>query len=118
MNELYKVYARVDGANRILALNSSAFLRDLADWVEIDEGHGDRYRHAQNRYLNPLMTEEGIPLYKLADGAVMRRTQAEIETETPDTPLSTAQRLAALEAAGLERDLALMELAAMMTGGM
>lgn len=80
--EKYKVYARVDGAGRILAVQSSAFLPDATGWVEIDEGLGDRYHHAQNHYLGRIMTDEGVPLYKLVDGAIMRRTQAEVDAET------------------------------------
>lgn len=98
--EYYKVYAKVDGAGRILAINSSAFLTDLTGWVEIDEGNTDRYHHAQNNYLGAIMTEHGVPLYKLVDDVIMCRTKAEIEAETPvaeDTP-TDAERIAALEA--------------------
>lgn len=117
--QTYKVYARVDAKGRILAINSDAFLPDTSGWVLIDEGAGDRYHHAQGNYLGLTMNDDGVPMYKLVDGVVMRRTAAEMEAEivpAEDAP-SMEQRLAALEAAGLERDAALMELAAMLTGG-
>lgn len=97
--ETYKVYARVDAAGRILALNSDAFLADPSGWVEIDEGIGDRYHHAQNNYLDSATNEDGVPLYKLVDGAIMRRTHAEIEAEVAgrEVTLTQAERIAALE---------------------
>lgn len=117
--QTYKVYARVDAEGRILAINSDAFQPDTSGWTLIDEGTGDRYHHAQGNYLGPVMNESGVPMFKLVDGVVMRRTVPEMDAETvpaEDAP-SMEQRLAALEAAGLERDAALMELAAMLAGG-
>lgn len=117
--QTYKVYARVDAKGRILAINSDAFLPDTSGWVLIDEGTGDRYHHAQGNYLGPVMNESGVPMFKLVDGVVMRRTAAEMDAETvpeDDSP-TMEERIAALEAADLERDAALMELAAMLTGG-
>lgn len=117
--QTYKVYARVDAAGRILALNSDAFLPDPSGWVLIDEGTGDRYHHAQGNYLGSVMNENGVPVFKLVDGVIMRRTVPEMdaETEPEDNAPSLEARIAALETAGLERDMALMELAAMLAGG-
>ena len=68
----YIVYIRVDDADRVVAVNSSAFLQDTDGWVQIDSGHGDRYHHAQGNYFDkPLCDERGIYRYKLADGAVV-----------------------------------------------
>ena len=39
-----KVYAKTDENGIITAINSSAFLSDVTEWTEIDEGVGDRYR--------------------------------------------------------------------------
>ncbi len=117
--QTYKVYARVDAEGRILAINSDAFLADTSGWVLIDEGADDRYHHAQGNYLGLTMNDDGAPMYKLVDGVVMRRTAAEMEAETmpAEEKPSLEERLAELETAGLERDAALMELAAMLTGG-
>lgn len=95
----YKVYARVDAAGRILAINSDAFLPDTSGWVLIDEGTGDRYHHAQGNYLGPVMNESGVPMFKLVDGVVMRRTAAEMDAETmpAEEKPSLEERLAELE---------------------
>lgn len=60
----YQVYVFVDSENRIVDVNSSAFLPDTTDWTQIDEGAGDRYHHAQNNYFPKLKYDErGIPRY-------------------------------------------------------
>lgn len=97
--QTYKVYARVDAKGRILAINSDAFLPDTSGWVLIDEGTGDRYHHAQGNYLGPVMNESGVPMFKLVDGVVMRRTAAEMDAETmpAEEKPSLEERLAELE---------------------
>ena len=97
--QTYKVYARVDAEGRILAINSDAFLPDPSGWVLIDEGTGDRYHHAQGNYLGPVMNESGVPMFKLVDGVVMRRTAAEMDAETmpAEEKPSLEERLAELE---------------------
>ena len=53
---MIQVYAKADAAERVEELGSSVFLTDLTGWVQIDEGEGDRYAHAQGNYLEkPLM---------------------------------------------------------------
>ena len=47
----YIVYVRADEAERIVEINSSAFLADTAGWTAIDEGYGDKYHHAQGNYF-------------------------------------------------------------------
>lgn len=60
----YGVYIKTDEQSRITAINSSAFLPDVSGWMKIDEGHGDRYHHAQGNYLpGPLMDMRGILRY-------------------------------------------------------
>ena len=77
-----KVYARADDAGRIIAINSSAFLHDTDGWIEIDEGYGDKYRHAQGNYLpKPLIDERGAYLYRLVNGSVVERTPAEVRSD-------------------------------------
>lgn len=97
--QTYKVYARVDVKGRILAINSDAFLPDTFGWVLIDEGAGDRYHHAQGNYLGLTMNDDGVPMYKLVDGVVMRRTAAEMEAEIVpmEEKPSLEERLAELE---------------------
>lgn len=79
---IYKVYVMTNSSSVITAINSRAFLADTSGWTDIDEGSGDKYHHAQNNYLDePLLTETGAHNYKLVDGAVVHRTEAEITEE-------------------------------------
>ena len=81
MNEMtttYKVYVKTNADGVITAVNSSDFFSDTAGWVEIDEGEGDKYHHAQNNYLPDGLTDEnGIFNYKLTDGKPKLRTAEE-----------------------------------------
>jgi len=58
MDNNYKVYIKVDENNNITEVNSSAFLPDTTGYIEIDEGVGDKYHHAQNHYLDKPVTDE------------------------------------------------------------
>lgn len=79
---VFKVYARVDNRGCITAVGSSAFISNSDGWVEIDQGSGDRYQHAQANYLpGPLLDERGICRYKLIDGALVERTKAEMDAD-------------------------------------
>ena len=71
--ESCKVLVQTDDAGRVTAINSDAFVSGDG-WTAIDEGEGDRYRHAQNNYLlKPLTDERGVYRYKLVDGLVAQR---------------------------------------------
>ncbi len=73
-----KVYIKTDISGNIIAINSSDFLSHITDWTLIDEGTGDKYYHAQNNYLDkPLTDENGIYNYKLVDGRIAERTEAD-----------------------------------------
>ena len=45
---MYKVYVKTDETDRIISVNSDAFLPDTDGWAQIDEGDGDKY---QRNYL-------------------------------------------------------------------
>lgn len=84
--ESCKVLVRIDDAGRVTAINSDAFVSGDG-WTQIDEGEGDRYRHAQNNYLlKPLTDERGVYRYKLVDGLVAQRTQAEMDADFDARP--------------------------------
>lgn len=84
--ESCKVLVRIDDAGRVTAINSDAFVSGDG-WTAIDEGEGDRYRHAQNNYLlKPLTDERGVYRYKLVDGLVAQRTQAEMDEDFDARP--------------------------------
>ena len=75
----YIVYVKPDENSYITAVNSSAFLSDLTDWIEIDSGYGDKYHHAQGNYFEkPIYTDDGAYCYKLVDGNPMECTMEEI----------------------------------------
>ena len=85
--DTYIVYVKIDDQSRITAINSSAFLPDPTGWVEIDSGYGDKYHHAQGNYFPlPIYTDEGIPRYKLVDGAPVERTADEIAADIAALP--------------------------------
>lgn len=96
MIQPYKVYIQTDGENRVTAINSSAFV-DGEGWAQIDEGYTDKYHHAQGNYLDkPLTDERGVYRYKLVDGLVAQRTQAEMDADfdaLPAPPLTTEERV-------------------------
>ena len=91
-----RVLVRTDSENRVTAINSSGFA-DGDGWIQIDEGYGDKYHHAQNNYLpKPLTDERGVYRYKLVDGLVAQRTQAEMDADfdaRPAPPLTTEERV-------------------------
>ena len=78
----YIVYIKTGDANRITAVNSSAFLPDTTGWTQIDEGYGDKYHHAQDNYFpQPIITDGGAYRYKLVDGQPVECTAEEIEAQ-------------------------------------
>lgn len=84
--ESCKVLVQTDDAGRVTAINSDAFVSGDG-WTQIDEGEGDRYRHAQNNYLlKPLTDERGVYRYKLVDGLAAQRTQAEMDADFDARP--------------------------------
>ena len=102
MDESYKVYVKADENNNITRINSSAFLADTAGWIEIDEGIGDRYHHAQNHYLeNPITDEHGRYNYLYVDGEIVEIAEADKPSIPPPEP-TAGERIEALEAALLE----------------
>ena len=97
----YIVYVRTDDTERITGVNSSAFLRDITGWIEIDQGFGDKYHHAQGNYFDkPLCDERGIYRYKLVNGRPVERTQEEMDADyvPPEVKPTTEQRVDTLEA--------------------
>lgn len=108
----WKVLVRTDDAGRVVDINSNAFVQDTDGWVQIDSGHGDRYHHAQGNYLpGTLVDERGVYRYALEDGAIVERTQEEMDvdyTPTDPAPDQTA-RLDALESTLAAYEAAYME---------
>lgn len=76
------VYIKTDSNGYITDVNSFAFLQETTGWIEIDEGYGDRYHHAQGNYFDkPIITESGAYQYKLENGKSRECTAEEIEEQ-------------------------------------
>jgi len=102
MDENYIVYIKTDTENRIIAINSSAFLFDATGWIEIDQGTGDRYHHAQGNYLDkPITDEYGRHNYRYTNGQVVEIPESE-KPPVPQQEPTAMERIEALEAAILE----------------
>ena len=96
----YIVYVKTNSNGYVTAVDSSAFLTDTTDWVEIDSGYGDKYHHAQGNYFSkPIMDERGIYRYKLVDGVPVERTQEEMDADyvPPAHQPNDKERIEALE---------------------
>lgn len=102
-----KVYVKLDENNVITQINSSIFLKDTTDYIEIDEGMGDKFSHAQGNYLEKgLVDEQGRYNYKLIDNVPTLLTDKEKDELFPaqsneDVP-TIDERVEALESAMLE----------------
>lgn len=94
----YKVYVKADESKRIIDINSSAFVSN--GWgVEIDEGNGDKFAHAQGHYFRrPIFTEDKIPRYKLVDGKPVERTPEEIQADRDAIPPAPPTEIEQLQA--------------------
>lgn len=84
----YDVYVKVNSESGIIAINSNAFISDFTDWILIESGvYGDRGHHAQGNYFpQPIYTGDGIPRYKLVDGAAQERAEEEIQADREKIP--------------------------------
>ena len=79
-----RVYIKIDSENRITAVKSEIFISDTLDWVEIDNGDGVRFVHAQGNYLpKPITDENGVYRYKFENGTVCERSADEMAADMP-----------------------------------
>lgn len=87
-NYTSKVYVKTDSKGRITRIEGGYTTpADLTDWVQIDEGTGDKYNLCQSNYFpGSLYTADGIPRYKLADGKPVERTAEEIAADRAALP--------------------------------
>ena len=99
-NKPYIVYVKTNEDGYITAVNSSAFLTDTTEWVEIDNGDGDKYGHAQGNYFPlPIITEGGAYRYKLVNGKTKECTSEEIKVqEEANSPEEQPSQLDLIEA--------------------
>ena len=75
---LIKVYVKTNENNIITTINSSIFLNNIEGYIQIDEGSGDKYAHAQGNYLDKsLVDESGRFNYKFENGQILELTEEE-----------------------------------------
>ena len=61
------VYVKVNEEGDITNINSDIFIKDFEGWLKLDEGHGDKFAHAQNQYFEkPLFNEDGTFTYNIS----------------------------------------------------
>lgn len=105
-----RVFIKTDSKNRITAVDSEIFISDTSGWVEIDNGDGDKFAHAQGNYLpKPLTDENRIYRYKYENGVISERSADEMAADMPvpePMPPTNAELAAAIA-----------ELAGVMCGG-
>ena len=71
---MVKVYIKTNENHEITEVGSSIFIEDTKDWIEIDEGRGDKYVHAQGNYFDkPLIDEQGNYNYLYINGKLYER---------------------------------------------
>lgn len=95
-----RVYIKIDSENRVTAVKSEIFISDTSGWVEIDNGDGVRFVHAQGNYLpKPITDENGVYRFKFENGAICERSEGEMAVDLPvpePTPPTNAELAAAI----------------------
>lgn len=72
INRPIKVYVKVNENKEIINVGSSIFIEDTTGWIEIDEGFGDKFAHAQSQYFDkPLINEDGGYNYKYINNKIV-----------------------------------------------
>ena len=117
-----KVYIQTDDQGRILRCEGGYTTpADLAGWLEIDGGDGDRSNLCQSHYFDGgLYTMDGIPRYKWDCSKAILRTDEELEADraalpNPE-PTTIEARVSALEADAAQAALDRAALTLLLTG--
>lgn len=67
-----RVYVEVNQDNNIVKVFSSDFEQPTATSIKINEGFGDRFRHAQSQYFDkPLINDDGGYNYAFIGGKIV-----------------------------------------------
>lgn len=106
----YEVYVKVNENNIVTEIASN--IQDIdftSGWIQIDEGQGDKYAHAQGNYFpkeKPLKDEQFRCNYKLVDNKPVELSEEEkvslFPTEKPT--LNLEDRIAMLENLQLQQE--------------
>ncbi|CUU45480.1 hypothetical protein [Clostridium beijerinckii] len=103
---IIKVYVKSDNKNVIKDINSSMFLEDTTSYIQIDEGAGDKYTHAQGNYLDKgLVDINGKCNYKLVNNKPVELTAEEKQSLFPTPALQpTTEETLSKEVANIKID--------------
>ena len=86
-----KVYVLTNNNNSIIKCEGGYTLsniKDIENWIYIDEGSGDKYNLCQSHYFDGGVYEEhGIPRYKLVNGKPVLREDSEIQADIKEIPV-------------------------------
>lgn len=97
-----RVYALTDAQGRVTRIEGGytmGNIADLSEWVYLDEGEGDRYNLCQSHYAEGgLYTFDGLPRYKLVDGALVLRTAEELAADRAEVPEAAPTQIDRVEA--------------------
>ena len=118
-----KVYIQTDDQGRILRCEGGYTTpADLAGWLEIDEGDGDRYNLCRSHYFDGgLYTDDGIHRYRWDGSTAILRSDEELEADRaelpkPDPAKNIEDRVAALETDAAQAALDRAALTLLLTG--
>ncbi|GAA0078798.1 hypothetical protein UT300005_31770 [Clostridium sp. CTA-5] len=82
-----KVYVQINENNNITEIESSIssnYIDFSSGWIQIDEGSGDRYAHAQGNYLDKHLRDiQGRYSYKLINNKIIELTEEKKEKLPP-----------------------------------
>ena len=98
-----KVYIQMDEKSRILRCEGGytmGNITDTAEWIQIDEGVGDRYNLCQSHYFDRLYTEDGVPRYRWDGEKASLRSAEELAADRAAIPApapNTEERLDGVE---------------------
>lgn len=83
MEEISKVYVQTNEQSQIIRCEGGITTpSNLDGWTLIDQGTGDKYLLCQSHYFEGgLYTQDGYPRYKLSNGTIELRTEAELEAD-------------------------------------
>lgn len=80
-----KVYILLDSKNRIIRCDGGytiGNIDNIAQWIQIDEGNGDKYNLCQTYYFESgIYTGDGFPKYKYVNGNIIERSEDEIASD-------------------------------------
>lgn len=79
---MFEVYIRIDKKNNIIAIGGGEYLdkiKDIENWIFVEEGKEERYRHPFSMYLDkPLLnTEHMLFNYAYIDGKIIEKDLTE-----------------------------------------